>query len=166
MRAKHDSQAFGRLTNESATPPTKLYSPFNIYLDSGGGGGGGSKDAKRKQTLDRNRPMHFGHFNNSMEMDCDQAEAEGEGEGEGELDGRPNDNNHENQVARDLETPAKRRIALQHKRHLIQANKFTFDSPTGRLRETVRDVEQFQQCIEDISKAIKARDRLLGEPEW
>lgn len=62
------------------------------------------------------------------------------------------DNKHQQQ-----KTP-KQRIALRHKKHLMQANKFTFDSPSGKLRETVKDVEQFQQCIEDISKAIRARD--------
>lgn len=61
------------------------------------------------------------------------------------------------------EATPKHRVALQHKRHLLQANKFTFDSPAGRLRETVKDVEHFQQCIEDISKAIRARDRSLWE---
>lgn len=57
------------------------------------------------------------------------------------------------------EESPKNRIALRHKKHLLHANKFAFDSPTGRLRETVKDVEQFQQCIEDISKAIRARDQ-------
>lgn len=144
MRAKQDSQGFAKLTNECATPPTKLYSPFNIYLESS------SRDAKRKQALQRNKAVLLGeldggqpnglaggHFNISMELECDQ---------------QPMDVS-----MRESETPAKVRIALQHKKHLMQANKFTFDSPTGRLRETVRDVERFQQCIEDISKAIKAR---------
>lgn len=54
------------------------------------------------------------------------------------------------------QTP-KQRIALQHKKHLTHANKFTFDSPTGKFRETVKDVEQFQQCIEDISQAIRSK---------
>lgn len=154
MRAKHDSQAFSKLTNELATPPTKLYSPFNIYLDSC------SKDSKRKVHMDKNRADRDlsllavagsassnisgggGHFNCSMEIDCDDEMLE--------------DINN----ARHFETPAKRRIALQHKKHLIQANKFTFDSPTGRFKETVKDVEQFQQCIEDISKAIRARETI------
>lgn len=55
----------------------------------------------------------------------------------------------------------KHRVVSQHRRHLLQANRFTFDSPAGRLRETVKDVEHFQQCIEDISKAIRSRDRSL-----
>lgn len=57
------------------------------------------------------------------------------------------------------EVTPKQRVASQHKKHLVQASKFIFDSPAGRLKETVKDVERFQQCIEDISKAIRARDR-------
>lgn len=62
-------------------------------------------------------------------------------------------------------TTPKQRIALQHKKHLMQANKFAFDSPTGKFRETVKDVEQFQQCIEDISQAIRSQAaRELRQP--
>lgn len=59
------------------------------------------------------------------------------------------------------QTP-KRRVALQHKKHVT--NKFSFESPTGKFKDTVKDVENFQQCIEDISKAIKSRDNRKVSP--
>lgn len=31
MKARQQSQAFAKLDEEVATPPSKLYSPFNIY---------------------------------------------------------------------------------------------------------------------------------------
>lgn len=31
MKARHQSKAFAKLDEEVATPPSKLYSPFNIY---------------------------------------------------------------------------------------------------------------------------------------
>lgn len=60
------------------------------------------------------------------------------------------------------ETP-KRRVALQHKKHV--SNKFMFDSPTGRFKDTVKDVENFQQCIENISQAIKTLDSKVSLAE-
>lgn len=129
MKARQERQAFGKLTNEVTSPPTKLYSPFNIYTDSA------SKPrkeptAKSKRKLDMtDTNKRSGEFDQNCSM-----------------------------MSVDEVTP-KHRVALQHKKHLLHANKFTFDSPTGRLRESVKDVEHFQQCIEDISKAIRDRNR-------
>jgi len=120
MKARQESKAFSKLTNELATPPTKLYSPFNIYTDSSVK----ASKSRRKLVLNGNK--------GDKDKDCSMSSAD--------------------------ETP-KSRIVLRHKRHLMQANRFTFDSPTGRLRETVKDVERFQQCIEDISDAIRSRER-------
>lgn len=112
LRAKHDSHSFAKLTCDdgAATPPTKLYSPFNIYTPDG--------DCKKKQ-----------HGKSKKASNDEETKM----------------------------TP-KNRVAMQHKRHLT--NKFAFDSPTGRVREGVQDVERFQQCIERISDAIKHRDLL------
>lgn len=120
IKARHESKAFNRLTNDLASPQnspsTPLYSPFNIYTPDNC-----KKDSKARKKLNLDKQL-----NGSMTTEFN-------------------------------ETP-KNRIALRHKKHLMLANKFTFDSPTGKLKETIKDVEHFQQCIEDISKAIRDRD--------
>lgn len=172
MKARHESKSFAKLTNELATPPTKLYSPFNIYTPSCSEDGNcngsesatktkdPSKAAKRNNRLTKKRAMvNKLALENSMNdsgLDCSMAltsptssTPNGPGEGAAAVD-QPSMTVHGR-------TP-KARIAWRHKRHLMQENAFaSFASPTGRLRETVRDVEQFQQCIEDISVAIRAR---------
>lgn len=133
MKAKHGSQAFTRLNNELATPPTKLYSPFNIY----------TPDSTVSNKRERGQQGYENNFHTPAKDTDDACRTPKNGSKTSE---------------QDTAVTVKGRIAFRHKKHLMQANKFTFDSPTGRLRETVKDVEHFQQCIEDISQAIKARD--------
>lgn len=134
MRAKQNRQAFAKLTNELATPPTKLYSPFNFY------------NTPRQQCRQQQQQLD-GSF--TIEEDVEEEEKE-----EREKGANKKKVKSSKYVAK---SSPKDRIASKHKRHLI--NQFAIDSPTGRLRETVRDVEKFQQCIEEISEAIhRARD--------
>lgn len=85
MKAKHESQAFARLTAELETPPTKLYSPFNINDSC-------PKESRSKRNLSkRQQALEEGDVSMSVEET-------------------------------EEETP-KRRVALQHKKHLMQANK-------------------------------------------
>lgn len=123
LRAKHESRAFAKFTNELTTP-----SPGAKQLQQPAVNTDKELKSKRKLSLLGNKKSK------SIVK---------------------NENDLTEKVPSSL-TP-KGRIALQHKKHLMHANKFAFDSPTGRLRETVKEVEQFQQCIEDISKAIKSR---------
>lgn len=135
IKAKQESKAFTKLTNE-ATPSTKLYSPFNIYTTP-------TSDTPKKEVKSTTATKSKAKRKLSLKKK----------QSPDETTTNPDDS---------VRTP-KMRIALQHKKHLMQANKFAFDSPTGRLRETVKDVEQFQQCIEDISEAIRARGAGLRE---
>lgn len=147
MKAKHESQAFSKLTNELQTPPTKLYSPFNIYTDSctktapesAKKGQQATTRSKRKLNLILQRTKRL---ERRPTVDLDSSI-----EPDRSLDSQMTS-----------ETP-KCRIALRHKKHLTQAQQFTFDSPTGRFKETVKDVEHLQQCIEKISQAIRLRDQ-------
>lgn len=128
MKAKQDNQGFSKLSSDLQTPPTKLYSPFNIYENSvtksTNQGSVTRARSKRKMILNGNESRI------SLEPETDISF---------------------------LDSP-KDRIALRHKKHLTQATKFAFDSPTGRLRESVKDVEHLQQCIEEISHAIRAKE--------
>lgn len=148
MKARQERQTFVRLTNELSTPPAKLYSPFNIVdtpenrLESTRAGAE-TRGARRKlenslsitsmstSATDRSESTKLSSDSSGF-IDCSLSSVS------------------------PASTP-KERVALQHKRHLMHANKFAFDSPTGRLRETVKEVEHFQECIEAISKAIESR---------
>lgn len=131
MKAKQNSQAFVKLNNELTTPPIKLYSPFNIYTPDNNNKTTSKKDPKSKRKL---------NLGENTAGDCSMTDVE--------------------RHADDKPTP-KTRIALQHKKHLaLKANQFSFESPTGKLRDTVKDVELFQQCIEEISKAIHSREEI------
>lgn len=143
LKAKRENQEFEKLTNESMTTPSvKLYSPFNIYTPSLKSEKKGTNLAKRKEAkLAKKRLNLSGNENVVLNQ--------GSNSGSADKEASPTTNKS-----------LKSKIALRHKKHLMQANKFAFDSPTGRLRETVKDVEQLQQCIEDISVAIKARSEL------
>lgn len=135
MKARHESQAFAKLTNELTSPPTRLYSPFNIYTDS-------ASKPKREQTRTSKRKLNL--------------------TGNKQVSKTPSDQNCSMMSVDEVgEVTPKHRVASQHKKHLLQTSKFVFDSPAGRLRETVKDVERFQQCIEDISNAIRTRDRSM-----
>lgn len=192
IKAKQDNKAFTKLTNEAATPPTKLYSPFNIYTPNCSGileeeegeiseldaanprrvqlnrkakskrklsltQGQGKKRTKAKAQLQQ-RPT-----GSSLDSTSESIEDSGFN-GSLSLSGRGDESmttNYDQKTENREETP-KGRISHRHKRHLMQVNKFAnFESPAGRLRETVKDVERFQQCIEDISSAIRARGQPL-----
>lgn len=144
MKAKHESRAFEKLTDELITPPTKLYSPFNIYNTPGSAV---KKANERKEKLKSKRRLNLSK--NNKQSPIDKKNDSGNYSMADQNNGGSGGNKRS----------PKGRISLQHKKHLIQANKFAFDSPTGRLRETVKDVEHFQQCIEDISKAIRERNK-------
>lgn len=129
MKAKRDSQAFSRFTNELATPPTKLYSPFNIYNTPETKAQLRQQQQKLNQhSIESKKSLAKGAATN--QMNCNSITT--------------------------VCTP-KERIARRHKRQL--KNHFDVNSPTGRFREGIRDVEHFQQCIEDISEAIRVRDQ-------
>lgn len=136
LRARQDRQAFCKLNEELMTPPSKLYSPFNItdsFTDNLGDSAGKVEVGRRSRRL-RNSSACDDSFEStpSTKQSIDSSHSH-------------------NQTPKD-------RIALQHKKHLMNENQFNnFVSPTGKLRETVKDVEHFQQCIEDISKAIRER---------
>ena len=142
FRAKRDNQEFEKLTNESmATPETKLYSPFNIYTP---GQKIGSESKSPANTTKRGPKKS----KKRLYLDGDEKDDATNDSGKAGKLGKSEVNSMKN---------LKSKIALRHKKHLMQSNKLSFDSPTGRFRETVKDVEQLQQCIEDISEAIKAR---------
>lgn len=132
MKAKQNSQSFAKLTNELATPPTKLYSPFNFCTSP-----------RSQRQLDGSFTIQ--HISDEQCIDK-------------QLQIKTIESN------KNASGNTKDRIANKHKRHLI--NQFAIDSPTGRFRETVRDVEKFQQCIEEISEAIyKTRDHCHSEDQ-
>lgn len=143
MKAKQESQAFTKLTNELATPPTKLYSPFNIYTPD--------KDNDKTNESKSRRMLQLSKSGSKVTTRSSSLNNNLFNAGSSMV-------NIEGKQQQQQEKTPKQRIALQHKKHLMQTNNFTFDSPTGKFRETVKDVEQFQQCIEDISQAIRARD--------
>lgn len=143
LKAKRKNQEFEKLTDESMTSfDSKLYSPFNIYSSSVKKGENPTKkkEAKRsKKKLDLD-----GHENDDVTMNQPAGS---------KLDDKETDKVEANNKRSFL----KSKIALKHKNHLMNANKFTFNSPTGRLRQVVNDVAKMQQCIEDISEAIRER---------
>jgi len=144
LKARRDNQEFEQLTNESmtsATPDVKLYSPFTIDTPSLDSENKISKRARRKDTKSKRRLNLIGDQNQTENLPGADA------------------TKTENATSSNLASnkSLKTKIALRHKKHLMQTSKSVFESPTGRLRETVRDVEQLQKCIEDISQAIKAR---------
>jgi hypothetical protein len=172
LRAKHESKSFGKLTNELTTPPTKLYSPFNIYTPGSSGSGKGAtastpsaktKDSKsaRRSKLSKKREkankLALEHSMTTMNDSCLDCSLTLTPTSTAPATSNESVGADRQSMTAQGRTP-KDRIALRHKKHLMQANTFaSFASPTGRLRETVKDVEQFQQCIEDISMAIRAR---------
>lgn len=159
IKAKRESKAFAKLTNEISTPDTtKLYSPFNIYTPSA------SKEPKQQQQQLRDMKAKRTLNLNKSFTKTKLAKSNDSGNCSATSNASDQDNCSGGQSGATLARTPKNRIALRHKRHLFEAsNKFTFDSPTGRLRETVKEVEQFQQCIEDISKAIRARGSSLAD---
>lgn len=146
--SRRDGQAFIKLTNELATPPAKLYSPFNITDTPENRLGSSSQTADRKVTR-RKLDNCLSTTSVSSAITDQSRSTKLSSDSSGFIDCSFD--------SISTATSPKERIALQHKKHLINANKFAFDSPTGKLRETVKDVERFQLCIEAISKAIESK---------
>lgn len=150
MKARQDGQAFIRLTNELATPPAKLYSPFNILDTPENRLESTRRDTRARRKLENSlSPTSLGTRSSLADRTDLSLDKLSKNDSSGFIDC--------SFETESKSTTPKERIALQHKKHLMQANKFAFDSPTGKLRETVKDVEHFQECIEAISKAIESR---------
>lgn len=175
MKARHESKAFARLTNELATPNAKLANPKSDVLErtkAKAENQNKTKDSKKaaKNKLKSRKNKTNERVNKPSEPECSSLATATTQDDSGQgcsvtiaTSCNQSDERHDNNKNDlSLDKTPKDRIALRHKKHLLHANTFAaFDSPAGRLRETVKDVEQFQQCIEDISAAIRARGQLI-----